>query len=186
MAIIDRKNSTVTHESGNTRDQSSTVYESIIPHGYIGWGNVSTLGFGLGAATGAKLAFPERQVVCIAGDAGVAYQMGNYEMLVRHKLGITILHINNSAFGGYGPGFWGPGHDPYTWAVTHSSVLRMAKVADAIGMCGERVERPDEVIPALKRAFDANKSGKPAYVEVIASQYPVYPGWMSAGGEGAS
>ena len=186
MAVIDRKNSTVTHESGNTRDQSSTVYESIIPHGYMGWGNVSTLGFGLGAATGAKLAFPERQVVCITGDAGVAYQMGNYEMLVRHKLGITILHINNSAFGGYGPGFWGPGHDPYTWAVTHSSVLKMAKVADAIGMCGERVEKPDEVIPALKRAFDANKSGNPAYVEVIASQYPVYPGWMSTGGGEAS
>ncbi|MEM2942654.1 MAG: thiamine pyrophosphate-dependent enzyme, partial [Candidatus Bathyarchaeia archaeon] len=83
MNTIDRGNSSVTHESGNTRDQSSTIYESLIPHGYIGWGNVSTLGFGLGAAVGAKLAFPDRQVVCIAGDAGVGYQMGNYEMLVR-------------------------------------------------------------------------------------------------------
>ncbi len=182
MNTIDRMNSTVTHESGNTRDQSSTIYESLITHGYIGWGNVSTLGFGLGAATGAKLAFPERQVVCITGDAGVGYQMGNYEMLVRHKLGITILHINNSAFGGYGPGFWGSGHDPYTWAVTHSSILKMSKVADALGMYGERVEQPDELVPALKRAFKANTSGKSAYIEVIASQYPVYPGWMSTAG----
>jgi acetolactate synthase-1/2/3 large subunit len=58
----------------------------------------------------------------------------------------------------------------------------MSKVADALGMYGERVEQPDELIPALKRAFKANTSGKPAYIEVIASQYPVYPGWMSTAG----
>jgi acetolactate synthase-1/2/3 large subunit len=182
MHTIDRKNSFVTHESGNIRDQSCTVYEALIPHGYMGWGNVSTLGFGLGAAIGAKLAFPERQVVCLAGDAAVAYHLGNYEVLVRHKLGVTIIHINNSAFGGYGPGFWGPGHDPYTWAVTHSSVVNMAKAAEAMGMYSERVERPDELSPAIKRALEANSSGKPAYIEVIASQYPVYPGWVTSGG----
>lgn len=181
MQTLDRKNSVLTHESGNTRDQSSAVYEAIAPHGYIGWsGTVSTLGFGLGAATGAKLAFPERQVVCLSGDAGVAYQMGNYEMLVRHKLGITIVHINNSAFAGYGQGFWGKGHSPYTWAVTPSTVMNMAKVAENMGMHAERVEKPDELVPAIKRALKANSAGKPAYIEVIASQYPVYPAWLSA------
>lgn len=47
MRILDRGNSFITHESGNTRDQLSTVYEATIPHGFMGWGNVSTLGFGL-------------------------------------------------------------------------------------------------------------------------------------------
>ena len=181
MHTIDRENSSVTHDSGNTRDQTSTIYEAIIPHGYIGWGNVSTLGFGLGAAMGAKLAHPERTVVNITGDAGVGYQLGNYEALVRNEIAITTIHINNSAFAGYGPGFWGPGHDPYTSKVTPSTVLNMAKAVEAIGEYSERVEEPDEIIPALKRAFKTNRSGRPAFLEVICSQYPVYGRWFGIG-----
>jgi thiamine pyrophosphate-dependent acetolactate synthase large subunit-like protein len=178
MQTIDRENSSVTHDSGNTRDQTSTIYEATIPHGYIGWGNVSTLGFGLGAATGAKLAYPERTVVNITGDAGVGYQLGNYESLVRNKIGITTIHINNSGFAGYGPGFWGPGHDPYTSSVTSSDKMNMARSVEAIGEYAERVEMPDEIVPALKRAFKVNKSGKPAYLEIICSQYPVFGRWV--------
>jgi len=179
MHAIDRRNSFVTHDSGNTRDQLSTVYEALIPHGFMGWGNVSTLGFGLGAAVGAKLAFPDRQVVNVTGDAGVGYQLGNYEALVRNEIGITTIHVNNSAFGGYGPGFWGPGHHPYTANVTPSSIVNMAKALEAIGEHAERVEEPDEIAPALKRAFKANRSGRPAYIEVICCQYPVYGMWVA-------
>ncbi len=179
MHTIDRENSSVTHDSGNTRDQTSTIYEALIPHGYIGWGNVSTLGFGLGAAVGAKLAHPERTVVNITGDAGVGYQLGNYEALVRNEIAITTIHINNSAFAGYGPGFWGPGHDPYTSKVTPSTILNMAKAVEAIGEHSERVEKPDEIIPALKRAFKTNRSGRPAFLEIICSQHPVYGRWIA-------
>jgi len=179
MHAIDRRNSFVTHDSGNTRDQLSTVYEALIPHGFMGWGNVSTLGFGLSAAAGAKLAFPERQVVNVTGDAGVGYQLGNYEALVRNEIGITTIHINNSGFGGYGPGFWGPGRFPYTSEVTPSSVLKMAEALEAMGEHAERVEDPDEIAPALKRAFKENRSGRPAYIEVICCQYPVYGMWIT-------
>jgi len=181
MHTIDRKNSTVTHDSGNTRDQTSTIYEAAIPHGYVGWGNVSTLGFGLGVAAGAKLAYPERTVINITGDAGVAYQLGNYEALVRNKIAITTIHINNSAFGGYGPGFWGPGHDPYVSKVTPSTTLNIAKSVEAMGEYGERVEKPDEIIPALKRAFKVNSSGRPAFLEIICCEYPVYGKWLGLG-----
>ena len=61
MKVLDPKNSFVTADSGNTRDQTSTVYEAQIPRGFLGWGNVSTLGFSLAGAVGAKLAYPERQ-----------------------------------------------------------------------------------------------------------------------------
>ena len=72
MKVLDPKQSFVTADSGNTRDQTSTVYETHIPRGFLGWGNVSTLGFSLAGAVGAKLAFPERQCVNVTGDAGVA------------------------------------------------------------------------------------------------------------------
>src|SRR4051812_14262028 len=50
MEVLDLRNSFVTHESGNTRDQLSTVFDTLIPGGFLGWGNVSTLGFSLAAA----------------------------------------------------------------------------------------------------------------------------------------
>jgi thiamine pyrophosphate-dependent acetolactate synthase large subunit-like protein len=62
MKVLDPKNSFVTADSGNTRDQTSTVYEAHIPRGYLGWGNVSTLGFSLAGAVAAKLAYPESPV----------------------------------------------------------------------------------------------------------------------------
>jgi acetolactate synthase-1/2/3 large subunit len=178
MEVLDRGNSFVTHESGNTRDQLSTVYEALVPHGFMGWGNVSTLGFGLGAAMGAKLAFPERQVVSVAGDAGFGYQVGNYEVLVRNGMGITTVHINNSGFGGYGSGFWGPGHSPYVSDVTPSDVMNTAKAVEGLGIHSERVEDPDEVSPAMKRALRENEAGRPAFIEVICCKYPVYGGWI--------
>jgi thiamine pyrophosphate-dependent acetolactate synthase large subunit-like protein len=139
---------------------------------------VSTLGFGLGAAIGAKLALPDRQVVLVTGDAGFGYQVGNYEALVRNRMGITIVHINNSGFGGYGPGFWGPGHSPYTSGVTPSDVVNTSKTVEGLGIHSERVMDPDDVAPALRRALKQNSSGRPAFIEAICCQYPVYGPWV--------
>jgi acetolactate synthase-1/2/3 large subunit len=178
MKVLDPKASFVTADSGNTRDQTSTVYESHIPRGHLGWGNVSTLGFSLAGAIAAKLAFPERQCVNITGDAGVCYMMGDLEAVARHGIGITTLHINNGGYSGYGPGFWGAGHDPYTWKVSDHSSACMSAMARAVGCHGEDVIEPSEVIPALKRAFDANAKGRPAFVEFICSHNPVHGGWV--------
>jgi acetolactate synthase-1/2/3 large subunit len=178
MKTLDLEKSLVTHESGNTRDQLSTVYEAIIPHGFLGWGNVTTLGYGLAGALGAKLVYPDRQIVSVSGDAGVGYQMGNWETMVRYEMGITTIHINNDGFGGYGPGFWGKGHNPYTYELTPSSVQSTAKVAEALGIEAERVEDPDEIDAALKRALKVNESNKPYLIEVICSKYPVFPSWI--------
>ena len=109
------KNSFVTGESGSPRDQITTVWEAQIPHGYLGWGSVSTLGFSLAGAIASRITFPDRPAIAVTGDAGVGYMLGNIEATVRYKLGITIIHINNSGFAGYGPGFWGPGGDPHTY-----------------------------------------------------------------------
>ena len=178
MKVLDPKNSFVTADSGNTRDQTSTVYEAQIPRGYLGWGNVSTLGFSLAGAAAAKLAYPNRQCVNVTGDAGVCYMMGNFEAIARYKIGITTIHINNGGYSGYGPGFWGEGHDPFTWKVSDHASACMASMARAVGFHGEDVTKPSEIIPALKRAFDENAKGRPAFVEFISSHHPVHGGWV--------
>jgi len=183
MEVLDLHNSFVTHESGNTRDQLSTVFDTLIPRGFLGWGNVSTLGFSLAAAIAAKKAFPDRASVAVTGEAGLGYMLGNLEVLLREKLGITVVHISNGGFAGYGPGFWGPGHDPFTHQVMGYDEVDMSKVIGALGFHTERVTEPAEVIPALRRALDVNTSGRPAYIEFICCQYPVYGGWVGRSAE---
>ena len=62
-------------------------------------------------------AFPGRASVAVTGEAGLGYMLGNLEVLLREKLGITVVHSSNGGFPGYGPSFWGPGHDPFTHQV---------------------------------------------------------------------
>jgi acetolactate synthase-1/2/3 large subunit len=181
MQVLDPHNSFITHESGNTRDQLSTVYDTLIPRGFLGWGNVSTLGFSLAAAIAAKKAFPARPSVAVTGEAGLGYMLGNLEVPLRQKLGITVVHISNGGFAGYGPGFWGPGHDPWTHAVLGYDEVDMSKVLGELGLHTERVSEPSEVIPALQRALAVNESGQPSYIEFICSQYPVYGQWVGRG-----
>ncbi|MBI4290760.1 MAG: hypothetical protein HY661_04690 [Betaproteobacteria bacterium] len=178
MKVLDPKASFVTGDSGSTRDQISTVYEAQIPRGYLGWGNVSTLGFSLAGAIAAKLAYPERQCVHVTGDAGVCYMMGNFEAVARYKIGITTIHINNGGYSGYGPGFWGPGHHPYNFKVSDHASACMSAMARAVGFYGEDVTEPAEVIPALKRAFEQNAMGRPAFLEFICSHHPVHGDWV--------
>lgn len=178
QSVLDPENSLVTHESGNTRDQLSTAYKTTIPRGFLGWGNVSTLGFSFGVIIAAKLAFPERQVVGVSGDAGVGYMLGNLEVAVRNGLGVTVCHISNGGFAGYGPGFWGPGHDPYTHEVTGNDEIDMSQVVERLGYHSERVSEPSDVEPALQRALAANAEAQPAYIEFICSQFPVYGPWV--------
>ena len=103
--------------------------------------------------------------------------IGNLEALVRYNIGVTTIHINNGGFSGYGPGFWGEGHDPYTCEVSEHSVADMSEAVKSLGYYVEDVTEPSEIIPALKRAFDENAQNRPAYLEFICSQYPVFGNW---------
>ena len=178
MEVLDPQRSFVTHESGNTRDQLSTVYDTLVPRGFLGWGNVSSLGFSLAATIAAKISFPENHCVAVTGEAGLGYMLGNLEVPLRQKLGITIAHVSNGGFAGYGPGFWGDGHDPFTHRVLGYDEVDMSRVIGELGYHTERVTEPSEVGPALNRALAANDANQPSYIEFICSQYPIYGGWV--------
>ena len=178
MEALDPHKSFVTHESGNTRDQLSTVYDTLVPRAFLGWGNVSSLGFSFAATIAAKLSFPEKQCVAVTGEAGLGYMLGQLEVALRQTIGITVVHVSNGGFAGYGPGFWGDGHDPFTHKVLGYDEVDMSKVIGEMGYHTERVTEASDVVLALQRAFSANESGQPAYIEFICSQFPVYGGWV--------
>ena len=178
MKVLDPRKSFVTHESGNTRDQLSTIYDTLVPRGFLGWGNVSSLGYSLAALVAAKKAKPDHQVVGVTGEAGLGYMMGNLEVPVREKLGVTVVHISNGGFSGYGPGFWGEGHDPYTHRVLGPNDIDLSKAIREFGLHTERVTEPGEIAGALQRALAANEAGQPSYIEMVCCQYPVYGQWV--------
>jgi acetolactate synthase I/II/III large subunit len=168
---LDRARAVITHDSGNPRDQTLTTYEALSPRGYLGWGKSTQLGTGLGMALGAKLAHPDKTVVNIMGDLAFGTVGMEVETAVRERLPIITVILNNSVMGGYGH------HMPTASERFGANRLSgsYAGVAQALGAHAERVERPDDVVPAILRAVTATREGQPAVLEMITKEDPVYP-----------
>ncbi len=163
MHAVDRTQTIATHDSGNPRDQMLPFYEAIIPHGYIGWGKSTQLGYGLGLTMGAKLAAPEKLTVNVMGDAAFGMAGMDFETAARERIPILTIILNNSALGGY------EHHMPVATERYRTKFLsgNYAKVAEGLGGYSERIESPTDIIPGIHRAQKAIASGKPALLEII-------------------
>ncbi len=157
MQTLDRKNTIITHDSGWPRDALAPFWETPVPRGYIGWGHHSTMGFSLGASMGAKLAEPSKTVVQFTGDGSFGMVGMDWESAVRNKIPILTVVINNQGLGHYF-------HDTPPAAALGGNY---ADVAEALGGYGERVEKPDEIVPAIRRGLDATRSERPALLEFM-------------------
>lgn len=171
MHSIDRTNAIVTHDSGNPRDQTLTFFESLVPRGYLGWGKSTQLGTGYGLALGAKLAKPEKLVVNIMGDLAFGTVGMEVETAVRERIPIMTVILNNSCMGGYGH------HMPAASERYGSNRLsgNYAAVAQGLGAHAERVQRPEEIVPAIQRGVAATREGRPVVLEMITKEEPIYP-----------
>ncbi len=171
LHAVDRRRTIVTHDSGNPRDQLLTFFEALAPRGYLGWGKSTQLGTGLGLALGAKLAAPEKLVVNVMGDLAFGTAGLEVETAVRERLPILTILLNNSRLGGYGQ------HMPIASERYGANTLsgRYAEVAAGLGAYSERVERPEEVAAAIGRGIGATREGRPAVLEMITKEEPVYP-----------
>ena len=160
---VDRTQTIVTHDSGNPRDQTLPFYEAITPHGYIGWGKSTQLGYGLGLIMGAKMAAPEKLAVNIMGDAAFGMAGMDFETAAREHIPILTIMFNNSALGGYEK------HMPVATERFQTKFLSgdYAKVAEGLGGYSEKVENPADIIPAIQRAQKETEAGKPALLEII-------------------
>jgi len=163
MRVTDPDRTIVTHDSGQPRGEMAPTYQATVPHGYLGWGNSTQLGYGFGLALGAKLAAPEKLVVNFMGDAAFGMVGMDYETAVRAKIPILTLLINNSIMGGH------PGVMPVATERYGASSLGgdYAGVARALGGYSERIEAPADILPGMERALRAIASGQPALLEII-------------------
>jgi acetolactate synthase-1/2/3 large subunit len=166
MNTVDRSQTILTHDSGHPRDQTIPFFETTTPRGYLGWGNSSQLGYGLGIAMGAKLGAPEKLVVNIMGDAAIGMAGMDIETAVRHNIPILTIVLNNHVLSGYSRNY-PVATEKFGFTNLYGEYADLAK---SLGAHSERIEDPNEVIPGIKRAMESMKDGKPALIEFMTSE----------------
>lgn len=113
---------------------------------------------------GAQTAFPGRQVVALAGDGGLAMLLGELLTLRQNKLPVKIVVFNNSSLNFVEVEMKAAGFVTFGTGLENPD---FAKVAEAVGFYGRRVERPDDLEGALRDAFAHDG---PALVDVVTAR----------------
>ncbi len=149
-------------DGGDIVAQASKVIPIMRENGWMDPGPLGTLGVGMPFALAAKIAHPERKVLIIYGDGAFGLNGFEFDTAVRFNLPIVGIVGNDAAWGQMlRPQAAIYGSDRVV--ATHLNSTRYDKIVEAMGGYGEYCERPEEIRPALERAFD---SGKPALVNV--------------------
>jgi acetolactate synthase-1/2/3 large subunit len=140
------------------------------PGGWLDPGPYGCLGTGLGYAIAARVARPASQVVLLLGDGAAGFSLMDVDTLVRHGLPVVMICGNN--------GIWGLEKHPmqalygYDVAADLQPGCRYDQVVTALGGGGELVTQPQDIGPALRRAFEA---GIPYLVNVVTDPKDAYP-----------
>jgi thiamine pyrophosphate-dependent acetolactate synthase large subunit-like protein len=163
---VDHENTVMTHDAGNPRDQIMPFYKATTPHGYIGWGKTTHLGYGIPLVMGAKMADPSKFCMNLMGDLAFGHTGMEIETAVRAQIPITTIVINNGTMGGYDKSMptamekYGAGNQSGDYA----------GVARALGARAINVNEVAEIGPAITDARNANKEGEVVVIEISTRQ----------------
>jgi acetolactate synthase I/II/III large subunit len=169
ISVLD-KNATVVIDSFTLSGWMSQNFVCRFPGQIIDAGPLAPVGHGFGMGVGVQLARPGAQVVLIMGDGGLGIGGFDLETAARYKLPVVCVLWNNSS--------WGPSFESMPLLKDRTDPFNMVqdirydKVFGEMGCHGEHVENPDDIVPALERAF---KSGKPALINVIGDKTVGHP-----------
>jgi acetolactate synthase-1/2/3 large subunit len=167
--MLDR-DAIVIGDGGDFVSYAGRVIDTYEPGCWLDPGPFGCLGTGPGYALAAKLARPDKQVVLLVGDGAFGFSGMEFDTLARHGVNVVAVMGNN--------GIWALEKHPmeflygYSVAAELRPETRYDQVVEALGGHGELVRTPEELKPALGRAFEA---GRPALVNVLTDPAVVYP-----------
>ncbi|MFI3178343.1 MAG: acetolactate synthase 3 large subunit [Methylococcaceae bacterium] len=163
----------VTSDVGQHQMWVAQYYPFDKPRHWINSGGLGTMGFGLPAAIGVKLAFPESEVACVTGDASIQMCIQELSTALQYNTPIKIINLNNRYMGMVRQ--WQ--EFSYQSRYSHSymdTIPEFVKLAEAYGHVGMRITKPEEVRPALEAAF-AMKD-RTVFLDIMTDQTEnVYP-----------
>lgn len=163
----------VTSDVGQHQMWAAQYYRFSKPRRWINSGGLGTMGFGLPAAIGVKLAFPDAQVACVTGEASIQMCIQELSTALQYKTPIKIINLNNRYMGMVRQ--WQ--EFTYESRYSHSymdTIPEFVQLAEAYGHVGMRVDQPDEVRPALEKAFAM--TDRTVFLDIITDRTEnVYP-----------
>jgi acetolactate synthase-1/2/3 large subunit len=142
----------LTSDVGQHQMFAAQFYPFDKPRRWINSGGLGTMGFGLPAAMGVQLAFPDAQVACISGEASILMCIQEMATCTQYGLPIKVVLLNNGYMGMVRQ--WQEFF--YESRYSHSYVDALpdfVKLAESFGHVGIRVEKPDELESAMTEAF---------------------------------
>jgi acetolactate synthase-1/2/3 large subunit len=166
MNTVDRDNVIMTHDAGSPREQLLPMWETTKAGSYLGWGKSTQLGYGLPLAMGAKLAAPEKLCVNFMGDASFGMTGMDIETAARNRIGILTIVFNNSVMA----------CERHVLEVSTEKYGALdiggnySKVAEGLNVSSRRVEKPADIVGAIREAVDVTSSGRPFLLEIVAKQ----------------
>jgi acetolactate synthase-1/2/3 large subunit len=149
---VTKGNAYVTSDVGQHQMWAAQYYRFDKPRRWINSGGLGTMGFGLPAAIGVKLAFPDADVACVTGEASIQMCIQELSTALQYKTPVKIINLNNRYMGMVRQ--WQ--EFTYESRYSHSymdTIPDFVKLAEAYGHVGMRIDKPEEVRPALEAAF---------------------------------
>ena len=166
MRTLDRDNVIITHDSGSPREQLLPFWETTSAGSYMGWGKSTQLGYGLGITMGAKLAAPKKLCVNVMGDAAIGMTGMDIETAARNRIAILTVVFNN--------GVMAAERDVLKISTKKYGALTVSgnytKVAQGLNVDAARVEKPADIVPALKEAVAVTETGAPFLLEFVVKE----------------
>jgi acetolactate synthase-1/2/3 large subunit len=168
----DRKNDTyITTGVGQHQMWVAQHFRWRHPRSMITSGGLGTMGYGLPAAIGAKVAKPDSLVIDIDGDASFAMTLTELATAAQFNIGVKVIVLNNEEQGMVTQ--WQNLFYEDRYSHTHQKNPDFQKLADAMGVQHRRLIKPDETVEALKWLIE---SDGPALLEVVTDKkVPVLP-----------
>ncbi len=147
-------------DAGENRIFMAHYFQTKAPDTYLQPAGVGGMGYAIGAAMAARLAYPRRLAVAVCGDGGFAIGMNGLMTALDENIPITVVVLNNGALG------WVRHGQRERNIACDFGNFDHAAIARAMGCGGVRVEHPRELGPALKQALAADR---PTVVDVRTS-----------------
>ena len=167
-------NAYVTSDVGQHQMFVAQYYHFNKPRRWINSGGLGTMGFGLPAAMGVKLAFPNQEVVCVTGEGSIQMCIQELSTCLQYNLPIKIININNEALGmvrQWQDMNYGGRHSASTYS---DSLPDFVKLTQSYGHIGMKVTKPSQLRKTLDKAF--SMKDKLVFVDVyVDPNEHVYP-----------
>ncbi len=152
LYAITKGDAYITSDVGQHQMYAAQFYHFDKPRRWINSGGLGTMGFGLPAAIGVKLAHPDMEVACITGEASIQMCIQELATAAQYNTPIKIINLNNRYMGMVRQ--WQELNYESRYSQSYMETIPdFVKLAEAYGHVGIRVEKPEEVQPALEKAF---------------------------------